>query len=252
MNFYELEAQMKTFEVLSSPIPPDTYIILHVDGDNFHNFVEKMNYERPFDFKFHDVMRELGEYLMRNLKTTYAYHQSDEISVLLSLNYNDFNRDLVKLVSKSVSLATKFFTLRIRNEAGFAVHVYSLPNISRVIDYFRWRMQDCFRNCFNTWCFWNEVKKGKSKRVATKMFDGWNQGKKIQYLYDEGIQDIPEWQKFGTGLYWEDYLKEAFNPITKEKVLAERRKVIVNNNLPNGEEYKKFILRLLDNEETRT
>ena len=58
------------------------------------------------------------------------------------------------------------------------------------------------------------------------------------------FNDLPLWQKRGIGLYWETYQKESLNPKTGEKVLAPRRRVKIDDNLPMKDAYGGFILNL--------
>jgi hypothetical protein len=53
------------------------------------------------------------------------------------------------------------------------------------------------------------------------------------------------WQKRGTGIYWEDYQKEAANKLTGEKVLATRRRIKVDYELPMRDEFSAFIKKFL-------
>jgi len=245
MNFYEFEKKMKAFECRTTTIPPDTWIVLHVDGDNFHTFVKDMGYERPFDSTFHGKMESVGKRLLEVFDGVFAYLQSDEINLLLPLNYNEFNRDLAKIVSKSVSIASSQFTHDVERLVGFATHVYSLPSETHVIDYFRWRQSDCFRNCFNAYCYWHERENGSSPARATKKFDGMNVKEKIQYLHDAGVQNIPEWQKWGTGLSWETYEKDARNPITNEAVTCTRKRLVSNKTLPHGDDLSDLLIGVI-------
>lgn len=42
--------------------------------------------------------------------------------------------------------------------------------------------------------------------------------------------------------------KEGFNPVKKEKIMAKRRELSADYELPLGEDYRKFVLRFLDEE----
>ena len=71
---------------------------------------------------------------------------------------------------------------------------------------------------------------------------------KNELLYQQAninFNDLPNWQKRGIGLYWELYQKEATNPLTKEKVLATRRRIKVDMDLPMKDGYNKFIRELV-------
>lgn len=46
--------------------------------------------------------------------------------------------------------------------------------------------------------------------------------------------------------YWESYGKQAVNPLTGEAVVADRRRIKIDYELPMRDEYTRFVLALLD------
>lgn len=74
---------------------------------------------------------------------------------------------------------------------------------------------------------------------------------KNEYLFNNhGIyfDKLTDWQKRGIGIYFMDYEKDGYNPITKQKVQVVRRKLNVNLELPRQNyEYSKLIAKLYDN-----
>ena len=57
--------------------------------------------------------------------------------------------------------------------------------------------------------------------------------------------DLPSWQKRGVGLYWQQDDKPAVNPITGEKVVARRRRIRTEYNLPMKDEYGDLVRSIL-------
>ena len=47
------------------------------------------------------------------------------------------------------------------------------------------------------------------------------------------------------GVSFQDVQKEGFNPMKQEKVFTVRRERTVNNDLPLGDDYRQYILKLL-------
>lgn len=82
------------------------------------------------------------------------------------------------------------------------------------------------------------------------MLEGKSAAEKNELLFQAGINfnDLPLWQRRGTGLYREVYQREGFNPQTQEKVSATRRRICVDEGLPKGEEYAALLDRLLRTE----
>ena len=79
-----------------------------------------------------------------------------------------------------------------------------------------------------------------------------------EYDYEEGTAEyeqacritddwfeVPSWQKRGMGVYWENYEKQGYNPITGKEETAERRALKVDDELPLREEYSNFIAEFL-------
>lgn len=65
--------------------------------------------------------------------------------------------------------------------------------------------------------------------------------------FQHGINfnDVPAWQKRGTGVYWESYEKEGFNPKLGQPVAVTRRRLKIDRDLPLAEDYAAFIARFL-------
>jgi tRNA(His) 5'-end guanylyltransferase len=94
---------------------------------------------------------------------------------------------------------------------------------------------------------WTLRKSGCSVGQATKRLEGQSTAFKNEWLFQHGINfnELPAWQRRGTGLYWERYEKEGFNPVTKQTITAGRRCVKIDRELPMKEEYDAMIRRLL-------
>lgn len=69
-----------------------------------------------------------------------------------------------------------------------------------------------------------------------------------ELLRQRGINfnDLPLWQRRGTGLYWRHYQKTGVNPLTQEVVSATRRQLVTNLELPMREEYATLVRTLMD------
>jgi hypothetical protein len=82
----------------------------------------------------------------------------------------------------------------------------------------------------------------------TQRLKGMPVSEKNELLFQRGINfnDVANWQKRGVGLYWETYGKQAVNQLTGETVVAERRRIKTDYELPMRNEYTRFVLALLD------
>ncbi len=88
---------------------------------------------------------------------------------------------------------------------------------------------------------------GQNEQQATKGLLGLSVSEKNELLFRQGINfnDLPAWQKRGIGMYWEQYDKPAVNPVTNEEVVARRRRIRPEYDLPMKDEYGDFVRSIL-------
>ncbi|GAC1501854.1 MAG: tRNA(His) guanylyltransferase Thg1 family protein [Chamaesiphon sp.] len=191
---------------------------------------------------------QTAQALLQEMHGIYAYTESDEISVLFPLDWELFDRSLEKVVSISASIASSTFTQAVGASANFDSRVCLAVDKSQVLDYFSWRQADATRCAINGWCYWTLRKLGKSVGEATAEIDGQSVAFKNELLFQNGINfnDLPSWQRRGTGLYWEQYAKQGYNPIYNKEVSAIRRRIKVDEALLMKDAYREFVAKILD------
>ncbi len=249
MDNNAFEKKMRSLEYFHSlRLLPDAWVVIRVDGRGFSRFTES-RFEKPFDLDFHQAMIQTASALLEGLHGIYAYTESDEISVLFLPSWDLFDRSLEKVVSISASIASATFTHTYNSVVNFDSRVWLGVNKSQVVDYFRWRQADATRCALNGWCYWTLRKAGESARSATAILDGQSVAFKNELLFQHGINfnELPTWQRRGTGLYWENYEKQGYNPVQEKEVVTKRRRVKVDEELPMKEAYETFISCLLEN-----
>jgi tRNA(His) 5'-end guanylyltransferase len=96
-------------------------------------------------------------------------------------------------------------------------------------------------------CYWLQRKQGKSVSEATSYLVKKSVGAKNEFLFQNGINfnDLPNWQKRGVGLYWEEFEKTGTNRKTSEPVTFTRRQIVTDMDLPMKDEYAEFVTRIL-------
>jgi tRNA(His) 5'-end guanylyltransferase len=250
MKFDELDQKMRVYETAHDfCILPNIYIVARIDGRSFTRLTKEVHkFESPFDIRFRDYMVETVKHLMNcGFNVKYGYTESDEISLLFAIDENTFSRKLRKYNSILAGEASAKFSILLKDLAAFDCRISQLPTSEDVIDYFRWRNEDAFRNALNAHCYWMLRNKGIKYNEATNQLEGKSVSEKNELLFNEGINfnDLPNWQKRGVGLYWVIYEKVGLNPKTGTKTKAERRKIKIDYDLPMKEHYSEFIKQFL-------
>ncbi|RCJ21981.1 guanylyltransferase [Nostoc minutum NIES-26] len=251
MKFDELDSKMRVFETAHDHcVLPGLYIVARLDGRSFTRLTKEVHkFEAPYDTRLRDFMLATVEHLMNcGIDIIYGYTQSDEISLLFAQNENTFSRKLRKLNSVLAGEASAKFSLLLGDMGCFDCRISQLPNIEEVVNYFRWRSEDAYRNALNAHCYWCLRRDGQSATQATSMMNGLSVADKNELLFQHGINfnQLPNWQKRGVGLYWEEYHKQGFNPVTGETVPALRRRIRRDFDLPMKDEYSQFIAKLVN------
>ncbi len=252
MKFDELDKKMRVFETAHDHcVLPEQFMVARIDGRGFTRLTKEVHkFEAPFDERFRDYMVETTEHLMNcGFRAIYGYTQSDEISILFHRDEGSFGRKLRKYNSVLAGEASAKFSLLLGDLGVFDCRICQFPNEKLVVDYFRWRNEDAHRNALNAHCYWALRREGAGVQDATDQLAGMSVPDKNELLFkmqNLNFNDLPNWQKRGTGLYWESYAKEATNPKTGKKVEAQRRRIKRDFDLPMKEQYSDFIGRVLE------
>lgn len=251
MKFDDLDLKMRVYETSQDRcVLPNVYIVARIDGRSFTKLTKEIHkFEAPFDEKFRDLMIETVKHLMNcGFNVIYGFTESDEISLLFDYYETAFSRKTRKFISILAGEASAKFSALLGDVAAFDCRLSELPNKDLVIDYFRWRNEDAHRNALNAHCYWRLRKDNFSQLAATAKINGLSIADKNELLFQYGINfnELPNWQKRGIGLYWEDIQKEGFNLKTNEKVLVSRRELFINLELPMRNDYNQFISEIID------
>lgn len=246
MKFDELDLQMRIYETEPDRcVLPNMYMVARLDGRNFTRLTkETYRFEAPFDEKFRDLMIETLKHLMNcGFKVIYGFTESDEISLLFDFNENAFSRKHRKYISILAGEASAKFSSLLGGMGVFDCRLSELPTAQLVVDYFRWRNEDAYRNALNAHCYWRLRQEQLNSTQASKQLENLSVAQKNELLFQRGINfnDLPAWQKRGIGVYWKTYYKEGVNPILGKSEPTQRRALYVDLDLPMRENYSQFV-----------
>jgi tRNA(His) guanylyltransferase len=247
MKFDDLDERMREFEGIGDePIPTDGHLVARLDGRGFTKLTkgERLDLEKPFDPQFRDVMVATTRHLMHSgLAVVYAYTESDEISLWFAPDEHSFGRKPRKLLSVLAGEASGCFSLAMGVAVAFDCRLALLPDVARVCDYFRWRQQDSIRNAMIGHVYWRLRGEGLSRRRATSAMSGLGHAALGDRLRGFGVEfdELPAWQRKGVGQRWIRVQHEGEDPRTGETIATERRKILVDDDLPTGEAYAAYL-----------
>lgn len=181
--------RMKAYEApWKLAFPRRLPLVIRVDGRCFSSYLRCAR--KPFDEIFIQDMGEVAKALCGEISgAVFAYHQSDEISVLVqdwasNTTQPWFAGELQKIVSISAAIATSALTERRGGRPLFDARAFVLPNTVEVANYFLWRQRDAVRN---------SVSMAAQAHFSHKRLQGVNSDQMQELLHSE------------RGINWNDY-----------------------------------------------
>ncbi|XP_070819520.1 probable tRNA(His) guanylyltransferase [Chaetodon trifascialis] len=193
------------------------YIVVRLDGRNFHKFAEQHKFTKPNDNRALGLMTRSARSVMGELEDIIiAYGQSDEFSFVFKRTSTLFKRRASKLmthVASQFSSSYVFYWKEFFGEQpllyppGFDGRVVLYPSNRNLRDYLSWRQADChINNLYNT-VFWTLVQKGGLTTVqAEDRLKGTLAADKNEILFSEfdiNYNNEPALHRKGTTLIWE-------------------------------------------------
>ena len=222
-------------------LPPDSYVIAHIDGRAFSKMIKK-KFRLPFDDDFIRMMDDTAAYVCENVQgAKLAYVQSDEISLIISpYSYSEgqlklgspfFDFRLCKMQSIIASLSTAKFNqllalyrLSSDSDKGFCQQLeemplvqfdckcWDVPSYDEAYNWLKFRQNDCIRNSkqqfAQTYCPHKELLNKNADEQVTYC--------KLKTDRDWNAIDVK--YKYGRLVYKTTYPTQVINPKTGEKV----------------------------------
>lgn len=202
-------------------------LLVRLDGRAFSSLTAR-RFEKPFDIRFRNMMEQTVRHLMQcGFPMVGAYHQSDEISLVLFDN-QAVTRRPVKLLSLLAGEASAAFSVALGEPAAFDCRLHYVRDGAGMRDYFRWRRADAFRNAFNGYCYWTLRGDGLSPAETDAQLRRLTHTEKAAMLAAHGIDfdAAPAWQKYGTFYYGNEEEHRGTDPRTGAPVTYLRRSLL--------------------------
>ena len=226
---------MKECETFSGlKVPCGSKIIIRIDGRKFSKLSRDLEFKKPYDEQFKDIMVKTGEDFFKEFSPAFIYTFSDEINILLS--EIPFGGRIEKLDSVFASFITGSFTKNvsksIERPISFDSRVIPLSE-KLVISYFKQRQDEAWRNCINGYAYWT-LREEHAKKETMEILRKKKSNQLHDILFEKGINlaELPTWQKRGIGLYKKEVVIEGYNPIKDENVRSVRKKIFIDDDLP--------------------
>lgn len=186
---------VKKFEVNDICLP-NCWIVVRIDGRNFHRFSDEHHFVKPNDIRCLSLMNKCAKVVMEQFHDIcLSYGQSDEYSFVFKRKTTQFGRRESKLMSNIVSLFSSSFVfywgnyfneLKLQYPPMFDSRTVVYPSLENIRDYLAWRQVDChINNLYNT-CFWALVQNGNySKANAENKLKNTLSSDKNEILFTE-------------------------------------------------------------------
>ncbi len=229
---------MKECEIFSTlKIPCGSKIVIRIDGRKFSRLSRDLNFKKPFDKNFAKTMIETCNDFFKEFNPSFVYTFSDEINILLS--DIPFGGRIEKLNSVFASFMSGSFTknaldnnMPLQRPISFDSRVIPLSE-ELVLEYFKERQNEAWRNCINGYAYWT-LRKEYNKKEAMYILKNKKSSSLHDILFERGINltEVPSWQRRGIGIYKKEVIVEGYNPIEKKKVQSMRKRIYVDSDLP--------------------
>ncbi|MEE6478262.1 hypothetical protein FKM82_011796 [Ascaphus truei] len=217
---------VKEFEVQDTCLR-NCWVVIRVDGRNFHRFSEQHNFTKPNDLRALQLMNRCAQNVMEELDDIcLAYGQSDEYSFIFHKKSNWYKRRASKFMTHVVSQFASSYVFywkeffpeqSILYPPGFDGRVVLYPSEQNLKDYLSWRQADCHINNLCNTVFWSLVQKGGlTPSQAQARLRGTLAAEKNEILFSEfniNYNTEPVIYRKGTVLVW-----QKVTEVTKKRI----------------------------------
>ena len=226
---------MKEYEIFSElKVPKNSNIIVRLDGRSFHTLARDLDLEKPYDEDFYKAVSEVCKDLFNEFSPSFIYAFSDEISILL--NDIPFNGRIEKINSVFASFTSSSFLMHFdrdfKKPVAFDSRIVPIDE-GNIVNYFRWRQDEAWRNCINSYASHFLKSKYSNDEVNAKL-NGLKSSDIHELLFQNGINlnDVETWKKRGVAIYKKNKKVEGFNKKENKTQISYRKYLYVDLDIP--------------------
>ena len=226
---------MKDYEIYSSlKVPKNSKIIIRLDGRSFHKLARDLKLVKPYDDNFYNVISEVCRDLFEEFSAQFVYSFSDEISLLL--DNVPFDGRVEKIDSVMASFAASSFVMHydveFKKPPAFDSRIIPVGD-GDILDYFRWRQDESWRNCVNSHGI-AYLKSKYSNSQANDKIKGMNLSDIHEFLFANGINlnDVETYKKRGIAVYRKNKKVTGFNKKENKNQVSYRSYIYADWELP--------------------
>jgi len=193
---------------------------------------EAFGFEQPFDVRFAKAIVKTLAYLVGSDDAVlYGYAEHGAISLLLTPATDEAKETSRQILTRLASHAGSQLGLILGDLAIFDVRIYQFPSPELARTYFLWRQRQQRGLTIDRHVRHALTSSGQDRETAESILADLGEDEKLEILaqYDVSFEDLPIWQRRGTGCYWRAGLDDEPPTLT------------VDSTLPVGEMYAEYL-----------
>ncbi len=180
----------------------ENFLIVRLDGRDFHILTEAMGVERPFDLHFAlSIVEATKTILQDSPRPAFAYTISDEVNFVFSDrsnqdSLNSMGSALTKRFSKAFHNAIRPYSGR--KPSHFDWRVWGTDS-SGILSYLAERQEWAYTNFLKAYAFWLKIASGLSPIQARESLSGFNSPNFLELMSQAELdpEKLPLWQRRG-------------------------------------------------------
>ncbi|MCL2687996.1 MAG: guanylyltransferase [Methanobrevibacter sp.] len=120
---------------------------------------------------------------------------------------------------------------------SFDSRLIPIANNKDIVKYFKWRQDESWRNCVNSYGYWT-LRQEFSKDIATEKLKNLKSSDIHELLFEKGsnLNDVVTYQKRGIAIYKYKEKITGFNPKINDKDVSYRNRLYVDKDLATFDE----------------